>query len=263
MRHILFTAGCFCLLLGLAVTVPARAQVAAEAESGLEFQQGSFGTGAQVETISARQTLRIRSGRIQAYASLAWQRIEAPANVVGGGGLLGLPIIIDPTQPSTRSVRQGIGDLRVGALYGVPAPGGVDLRFGGEVKLPTASARRGLGTGETDLTIAAEASRSFGAVTPFLSLSYTVPGNPDAYRLRDSLAGRGGIGLQLGGGLRGSLSYGHARSVSALVDDESQLASSIEANLGDRVTLGLTGRAGLSEGAPDLAVGVQLGWRLF
>jgi len=263
MRLVLFTASCLCLLLGLAVTAPARAQVTATAESGIEYQQGSFGTGAQVETTSARQTLRIGSRRVQVYASLPWQRIEAPANVVGGGGLLGLPIIIDPTQPSTRTVRQGIGDLRVGALYGVPAPGGIDLRFGGEVKLPTASARRGLGTGETDLTIAAEAARSFGAVTPFLSLSYTMAGDPEAYRLRDSLAGRGGIGLRLGEGLRGTLSYGHARSASALVGDESLLASSIEASLSDRVSLGFTGRAGLSEGAADLAVGVQLGWRLF
>ncbi len=261
MRHVLFTAGCIGMLPGLAVAAPLRAQIAAETESTLEYQQGDFGTGEQIETVSARQTVRIRSGRAQVYASLPWQRIEAPANVVGGGGLLGLPIIIDPTRPSTRSVRQGIGDLRLGALYGVPAPGGIDLRFGGEIKLPTAST--GLGTGETDLTIAAEAARSFGAVTPFLTLSYTMPGDPDGYRLRDSLAGRGGIGLQLRQGLRGTLSYGHARGTSPLVGNERLVASSIEASLGDGVSLGLTGQAGLSAGAPDLAVGVQLGWRLF
>lgn len=263
MRHILFTAGCFCLLLGLAVAAPARAQTAAGIESSLEYQQGDYGTGEPIETITARQTLRIRSGRAQVYASLPWQRIEAPGNIVGGGGLLGLPIIIDPTRPSTRSVRQGVGDLRLGALYGVAAPGGIELSFGGEVKLPTASARRGLGTGETDFTIAAEAARSFGTVTPFLSLSYTMPGDPDAYRLRDSFAGRGGIGWQFARRVRASLSYGHAQGVSPLVGDERLLASSIEAALGERVSLGVTGRAGLSEAAPDLAVGVQLGWRLF
>ena len=262
MRYYTLAASSFCLLLGLAVA-PARAQVAVEAESGLEVQQGDFGTGEQIESLSARQTLRARTGRVQAYASLPWQRIEAPANVVVGGGLLGLPIIIDPTQPSTRTARQGIGDLRVGAIYGVPMAGGIDLHVGGEIKLPTASARRRLGTGETDFSVAAEAARRFGAVTPFVSLSYTMPGDPDAYRLRNSLAGRGGIGWHFGRGLRGSLAYGHAQAATAAIGDERLITSSIEASLSDRVSLGLTGRAGLSESAPDLAIGVQLGWRLF
>lgn len=242
---------------------PALAQPAGEISTGVEYQEGDYGTGENVETVSVQNAVRIRAGRVQFSASLPWLWLEAPGNVVGGGGLLGLPIIVDPTRPPTRQVRKGIGDLRVGAAYGVQAPGGIDLSLSAQVKLPTASARRGLGTGEADVTMGAEAARTVGAITPFGSLSYTVPGDPDGYQLRNSLAVRGGLALQLAPGVRGSISYGQAQSLSPQLDDERQVSTGLNAALSQRLTLGLYGNAGLSSRSPDVGAGIQLGWRIF
>lgn len=251
------------ILLTIGAVTPALAQPAVEIATGVEYQEGDYGTGESVETFSIQNQVRVRSGRAFFSASLPWHRIEAPGNVVGGGGLLGLPIIVDPTRPSQRQVRQGLGDLRVGAGYTLGAPAGVDLTVTGQVKLPTASARRGLGTGETDVSVGAEASRSFGSVTPFASLSYTLPGDPDAYRLRNSLAVRGGVAVQLAPGVRGNVSYGQAQSLSPLVEDERQLSTGLNAALSDRLSLGVYGNTGLSDGSPDVGAGIQIGWRIF
>ena len=251
------------VLFVLGAATPAIAQPAAEISTGVEYQEGDYGTGEGVETLSVQNQLRVRSGRAFFSASLPWHRIEAPGNVVGGGGLLGLPIIVDPTRPSQRQVRQGLGDLRVGAGYTLGAPGGVDLTVSGQVKLPTASARRGLGTGETDVTVGAEASRSFGSVTPFASMSYTLPGDPAAYQLRNSLAVRGGVAVQLAPGVRGNVSYGQAQSLSPLVEDERQLSTGLNAALSERLSLGVYGNTGLSDGSPDVGAGIQIGWRIF
>ena len=251
------------VLFVLGAATPAIAQPAAEISTGVEDQEGDYGTGEGVETLSVQNQLRVRSGRAFFSASLPWHRIEAPGNVVGGGGLLGLPIIVDPTRPSQRQVRQGLGDLRVGAGYTLGAPGGVDLTVSGQVKLPTASARRGLGTGETDVTVGAEASRSFGSVTPFASMSYTLPGDPEAYQLRNSLAVRGGVAVQLAPGVRGNVSYGQAQSLSPLVEDERQLSTGLNAALSERLSLGVYGNTGLSDGSPDVGAGIQIGWRIF
>ena len=246
-----------------ASAAPASAEPAGEIVTGVEYQEGDYFTGERVEILSVQNVLRVREGRASFAVSLPWHRIEAPGNVVGGGGLLGLPIVRDPSRPATRKRREGVGDLRIGAGYSLPAPGGVELTLNGQVKLPTASARRGIGTGETDVGVGAEAARRIGSVTPFVAIGYTMPGDPEAYELRNSLSARGGIALQLSQSVRGNVSYGYAESVSPLVPDEQQVSTALNANLSRSLSLGVYGNAGLSSGSPDIGAGVSLGLRIF
>jgi len=236
---------------------------AGEFVTGVEYQEGEYFTGERVEILTVQNEARLRLGRTTFSASLPWHRIEAPANVIGGGGIFGLPIIVDPTQPTTRARRSGIGDLRLGVAQALPSVAGVELTLSGQVKLPTASAARGIGTGETDVAVGAELARSFGPVTPFVSVAYTMPGDPEAYDLRNSLTARGGVSLQLGRSLRGNLSYGVAQGVSPQVPDERQVSMGLNASVSRSLSLGLYGNAGLSNGAPDVAAGVSLGFRIF
>lgn len=236
---------------------------AAEFVTGVEYQEGDYFTGERVEILSVQNVARLRAGRTIVTASLPWHRIEAPGNVVGGGGILGLPIIVDPTQPATREIRQGIGDLRLAVGHTLPSVAGVELTLSGQVKLPTASAPRGIGTGETDVAVGAEMARSFGPVTPFVSVGYTVPGDPESYELRNSMSARGGVALRMGGSLRANLSYGYAQSISPLMPDEQQISTGLNASLSRSVSLGVHGNAGLSNGSPDVGAGVSLGFRIF
>jgi hypothetical protein len=228
----------------------------------VEYQEGEFFTGEKVETQSVQNALHLRAGRATFSASLPFHRIEAPGNVVGGGGgLLGLPIIIDPTKPATRTRREGIGDLRVGAAYALPQVTGFDLSVQSQVKLPTAQA--GIGTGETDISVGGEVSRNIGMVTPFVSVAYTRPGDPQGYDLKNSVSARGGLGLQFSPGLRGNVSYAYATSVSPSVPDEQQISTALTASLSRSLSLGVYGNAGLTSGSPDIGAGLSLGFRLF
>lgn len=242
----------------------ARAEPAAEYVTGVDYSEGDYFTGEEVEILTVNNLVRARAGRLTLSASLPWHRIEAPGNVVGGGGgPFGLPILVDPTQPATRSVREGIGDLRLGAGYALPSLAGVELVLNGQVKLPTASAERGIGTGETDFSVGAEASRSIGPVTPYVAVAYTMPGEPPAYDLRNAFSARGGLGIELGRGVRGNLAYSHAESIRAGLPDERMISTGINASLSRSLSLGVYGNAGLSDGAPDVGAGVSLGIRLF
>jgi hypothetical protein len=188
--------------------------------------------------------------------------IDAPGNAIGGGGLFGLPIIIDPTQPATRERREGMGDLLLGAVYTLPSQN-IGLSFSGQAKIPTASAAKRLGTGKVDYAVGAELSKRIGRVTPFVGVSYSLPGDPDGYELRNNLSARMGVAMHISSTVRGQISYNYAQSASSLVPDEQQLSSSLHTNLSNRLSLGLYGSAGLSEGAPDVGAGVQLGFRLW
>lgn len=236
-------------------------RVSAELTTGLDYQEGDYGTGERIELVSAPVTLRARTGRVTLTASVPWQRLEGPGNAVGGGGLLGLPIVIDPTRPPARQVRQGLGDTRIAAAYTIPGEslGGVTLSLSGQAKLPTASAAKGLGTGEVDYTAGAEVSARIGRIRPYAALGYTVPGDPQGFNLRNSLSARAGAALGLSDKVTGNLAYGYARSLSPLVPDEQQIGTGISAAIGKRLTLGLQGSAGLSDGSPDFGAGLSLG----
>lgn len=240
-----------------------RSGPAAELSTGIDYHEGEFGAGQRIETIAVPASLRVATGNVQLSATLPYLRVDAPGNVVGGGGgLLGLPIIVDPTRPATRERREGVGDLRLGATYTVPSAS-VGLAFSGEVKAPTASESKGLGTGAFDYSVGAELSKSFGRVTPFVGVGYTIPGDPDGFDLRDSLSARAGAAVRMTDRVRGHLAYGYARSLSPLVPDEQQLSTGINAALSDRLSLGLYGSAGLSEGSPDIGAGLRLGVGIF
>lgn len=237
---------------------------AAEFVTGVDYQEGDYGTGQRIGLASIPATVRVRTGRVTLSASVPWQRLEGPGNAVGGGGLLGLPIVIDPTRPSARQVRQGLGDARIAAAYTIPAEslGGVSLSLTGQAKLPTASARKGLGTGEADYTAGAEVSTRIGRVQPFAGVGYTIAGDPEAFELRNGLSARAGAALGLSDKVSADLSYGYASSLSPLVPDEQQIGTGLSAAVGPRLTLGVRGSAGLSDGSPDLGAGLSLGIRL-
>ena len=245
------------------MTRPAPMGTGAELSTGLEYQDGTFGTAQKAETTSIPTSLRITTGRFQFNATLPYLRIDAPGNVVGGGGrFFGLPIIVDPSQPATRARREGLGDLRLGASYLIPLSG-VGLTVMGQVKLPTASRRKKLGTGKADYLMGAELAKSFGRFTPFAGLSYTIAGDPQGFDLRNAISARAGVAGQIAAGLRGHVSYDYAQSLSRLAPDQEQISTGINAGLTNRLSLGLYGSAGLSQGAPDLGAGLQLGVRLF
>lgn len=259
-------------LAAVLLTAPALAQqrpterpgAHAELSAGAEYQTGDYGTGEEIETTSITSTARVAAGRVIVTASLPYLRVDAPGNVVAGsGGLLGLPIVVDPTQPATRVRRQGLGDLRLGAAVMLPTGPAVDLAVYGQVKLPTASRRARLGTGEVDYAMGAELSKTVAGVTPFASLTYTVPGKPADYALRNSLSGQAGLGARLGRTVSGQLSYGYSQSLSPTIADEQLVSARLAAGVSRRLSLSIYGNAGVSRSAPDVGAGVQLGVRLF
>ena len=250
------------------VPMQARAQelqqtdalMAVEASTGLDYEEGDYGTDQKVSKLSVPATVKFAAGSLQLAASLPYMRLEGPSNVVVGGGLLGLPIIVDPTTPpGGRIRREGIGDLTLGASYAIPTMV-ADFTLSGEVKLPTAD--KNLGTGKTDFALAAEVSRSVGNVTPFVGVSYTMPGEPDGFSLRNSLSLRGGIAARLGERTRGYVAYSRAQSVSESLPDEQQVTTGVDTAVARGLSLGVYGTAGLSEGAPDAGAGIRLGVRI-
>jgi hypothetical protein len=244
-------------------TAPGTGEIHSQVEisSGIDFESGDFGTQSDIEKTIVPLTLNVGKGRVRASAQLPWVRVTAPANVIAPTGPLGLPILIDPTRPNTRSTRQGVGDLRVNAAYDLPVQGiFASVRTG--AKLPTASSDKGLGTGKADYSVGADLAKPIGAVTPFAGVTYTIAGDPDGFELRNSFSGQAGAAVRVGKVITAQLGYAFAQSPLKAGDDDQRIVGGLNAAMGKSLSLGIYGSGGLSDGAPDIGGGVTLGFRL-
>jgi hypothetical protein len=187
-------------------------------------------------------------------------RVTAPGNVVVPSGPLGLPILLDPRQPSAVQVRQGLGDAQLGVAYQLPVRGfAAAVRAG--VKLPTASRSKGLGTGKSDYAVGADLSKSVGRVTPFAAVTYTVVGDPENIELKNSLAGQAGAAVRLGDASSAHLGVSYAQSASDAVEDEQRVFGGVNAPLGKSLSLGAYASAGVATHR-DVSGGLSLGLKL-
>ncbi|RVQ67181.1 hypothetical protein EKN06_09760 [Croceicoccus ponticola] len=228
-----------------------------EISTGVEYEEGDYGTGTEINILSAPTSLKVATGRLQLVATLPYRRVEGPSNVVPGG-VLGLPILFDPNQPQSDNVtREGWGDLEIGASYFVPSKI-LNMALSGWVKLPTAE--NNLGTGKSDYTLGAEVSKPLpGGIIPFASVNYTLPGSPEGYNLQDSYAATGGLAAMIGSRTQAYVSYRYADNASELVASDQRLITGLNSRLGKAFSLGLYGSAGMSEGAPEFTTGLRIG----
>jgi hypothetical protein len=225
--------------------------------TGIDYSRGDYGTAIDTSMVVVPLSARLRTGNWRMTASVPWLRIDG-ANVVGGSNG---PIVIDPTAP--RSVREGFGDVSLGLAYDIPEQTfGLGVQLSGRVKLPTASQSKGLGTGKTDYTGAVELSKTYGPVTPFVSLGYRIPGDPVGIDLQDGFIGSAGFSVATGRSLI-LLSYDYRESPSLLSEDSQELFGAFTAPVSGKLDFTLYGSAGLSKGAPDYGVGAMITIKAF
>lgn len=218
--------------------------------TGVDYSSGDYGTGVDTNILIAPLSLRYKTGDIRFTATLPWLRIDGSSAIVGDGSG---GVVIDPNAP--RSVRSGLGDLSLGVAYTVPEEKlGFGLDLSARVKVPTASRGKGLGTGETDVSVGAEVSKTLGSVIPFVSVGYRMPGDPPGVDLHNSWTASGGINVMMGKSIL-IASYDYREATSDLAKDSHELFGAVSTPLNKRLNLTIYGSAGLSDGAPGYGVG--------
>ncbi|KKW90057.1 transporter [Sphingobium chungbukense] len=218
--------------------------------TGIDYSSGDYGTGSDTHILVVPMSLRYRTGHLRFTATLPWLRINGSSAIVGGGSG---GVIIDPNAP--RTTRSGLGDLTLGVGYQVPEEQlGFGLDLSARVKLPTASRSKALGTGKTDVTVAAEISKSFGIVTPFANIGYRMPGDPSGFDLHNAWTASGGASVILGKSVL-IASYDYRESTSDFARDSQELFGAFSTPVTEKLIFTFYGTGGLSKGAADYGLG--------
>jgi len=159
-----------------------------------------------------------------------------------------------------KETRKGFGDVNIVGRYRIPEQelGGVELELMGRVKLPTASRRNNLGTGEVDFALGAELSREIGMLKPFVSGQYRINGDSPAREFRNTVATSVGSGVRLTRRARATLAWDYSQSRIKGRAGSHMLDGGLSTRLRRGLTLTGDAAIGLSKNAPDLRVGATL-----
>ncbi|HET7361940.1 MAG TPA: hypothetical protein VFJ70_00070 [Burkholderiales bacterium] len=153
------------------------------AGAGADYSTGTYGQSTSTEILSIPFMARYETDRWTFKLSIPYLRVTGPGNVIPGVGRHDRP----PRAAGT-TTESGLGDTVGSATYTVyyddAAKRGLDLT--GKVKLPTADADRGLGTGSTDESVQVDLYQTQGLFTVFADIGYTFFGHSDVVQLENA-----------------------------------------------------------------------------
>jgi len=248
-----------CLLFGLLGTAlhlaaqpaPLRPRVTSVA-SGFDYSQGDYGFTDDTEVFSVPLDLGYESGSWIWRANFSYLTIKGPAAIIGAGGA------VRPTS----NTESGIGDVYLSGTYRFGetlGPWNLDATV--RVKLPTASEDRGLGTGETDFYGQADIYRTFGKVTPFLSLGWREFGTSDLYPLKSGIYTSIGVHFRPSETTVITTAFDWGEQLLAGQDDTMDALVAVTHDVNANWRTMVYALAGFTDASPNLAIGGRLTYR--
>ncbi len=226
--------------------------------AGAEYTTGDYGGGSDTDVLYAPFSLGIAGDNWSARAILPYLRLSGPGVFLGED----VPIVRDPAMPIRGASENvsGLGDLSLSLTRTtqLDEAGVWELDITGRVKVPTADQDKGLGTGETDYSLAGDLVHNTGAWSLFAGGGYRINGDPDTRDLNNIAFGSLGAVRYTDSGSSWGFAYDYSQAVSDGVDEAHELSSWLSFGLSDSARLQVYGLTGLSNGGPDYGGGARL-----
>lgn len=263
------------LALGLCVA-PAYADDAGHAtvSAGFDYSSGSYGTPFSTDIWDVPFTAGYQVDRWSVKLTVPWVSVSGASNVIPGIGRvlnlnpharghgLGLGIGVGGTTPPTvtEGSASGLGDVVAQATYGLvrddAAQFGLDLT--GKVKFGTASASKGLGTGQNDYGANLDAYKGFGAWNVFGGAGYMKYGSSQYITLHNGWNANLGTGYKLDDADDVGAYFYFRQKISDSGYAQRELTGYWNHRFGSAWRLQTYVLGGFSDGSPDWGVGGAL-----
>jgi hypothetical protein len=161
---------------------------------------------------------------------------------------------------TNRSV-SGLGDMSVAIAYSLDLGSDAWFDTTAKVKIPSASVRKGLGTGKTDVTLQGELGKDFGPIGVYASGRRKFAGSSTASPLRDTWGAGGGTSYKISDGAAIGLDYDWQQASFRGGTPSSEVTAWSSLRLAKRLSLYVYGSAGTNRGSADAAGGLSLSYR--
>jgi hypothetical protein len=243
----------FAALLLILITSPGWAQQTPPSRMsftvGFGYDQGDFGTSETSRALYIPFGVRYTASRFDVGVSSSFARLNAPDGV---RLIDGVPT---PTTPGGPPLNEsGIGDTVVRSRYFLAPSITPFVRL----KIPTAPADRGLGTGRPDFGFGVEVDKDFGSAFLFGDLGYTIVGKLRGLNLRNRTTASIGVGTPLSDSVTVSGLLDWRRSIVIGNPNPTDLVGIVSYKLSPTTTLSPNAFVGLTDGSSDFGVGMQM-----
>lgn len=248
------------------------------AATGFDFSTGGFGGNLDSDIWYAPFSIRLDWHdftikttvpylRVTDFASLAIGEPVTPDREVIRGAVDAMPggPTFEEVLAGLRNTRDGIGDVLLEGRYTfrpecdwLP-----ETRLSGKIKFGTASARKGLGTGENDYALEIDFSKPIGRVLPFVGAGYRFVGDPRRSNgtrlgLEDRWNAYAGISASITRSIGAGVVYDWRESSVPGRADFHELQPFLSWRLHENVAIDPYLVIGLAGPAPDIGAGLQL-----
>lgn len=252
-------------LIGGALAVLVASQAAAQdslqdyvwttkVSTAFDYSSGKYGAATPTKIAFAPVTLQSTRGPWTLKGSTSWMSLDGPALIFDGAG--------EGTAGVDRKVN-GMGDINLSATYALEQfyDRGVYIDLTARLKLPTASFRKGLGTGEGDLATQVDFSTALGDFLPFMTAGYKFNGSPETLALRDVPYGSVGLQYVWNPDLAVGVAYDYRQSAIKSQADPQEGSVYLSVKLDERWAMNVYGVAGFSDNSPSAGAGVVFTYR--
>jgi len=248
------------MLLPLNAAFAQLADIRYQSTFGMDYSNGNYGTDRNTDVEMGLTTLGAVLGNLRVNISIPYMRISGRGLVIFDAA--GNPEVINRRTDIAPDVRTGWGDLNLAASYTVPPDNldGFQLDMTARAKLPTASTRRRLGTGDADFGGNFELSHQLGFWDPFVSVGYLIPGNAAGFTLNNTVSASAGTSVELSDKLVAIGSYDFDSPSSPLLPSSQEAFGSLSWLFSDTISLTGYATAGLSSGAPKVGGGLLISY---
>ena len=241
-----------------AQSVPTATKDTFSIGTGYSVWHGDFGAPTKTLIWSALVDARYQTGGLRLTAVLPRMRIRSDGAFFAGLG--GTPLFAAPNIKPARRVREGWGDVTLGAAYLLPGGGerGFDLELNGRAKLPTATKSSQLSTGKADYSGGVELSTTRGNFTPAVSANYRVFGDTKTWHFQNGFYVTAGGSYAITPRTAVLLTYEYTQAASRFIGDAHEVVLGASTPLTQGLRLTAYASKGLSQGASDLSAGAHL-----
>jgi hypothetical protein len=220
----------------------------------MDFSSGSYGGERVTETWYVPVIVKYETGRVFAKLTLPYIYTRGPGDVVG----VGADRVPAAGDAKVRRSAEGIGDTVVSLGYALVEGrhSGFFLDLVGKVKIPTADKDKGLGTGETDVSVQADLAQVIGAGSVFGSVRWKKYGDPPGRDFRDPLYLSIGTAYRVRRGTTVGIAYDWRQKVSDSGSEMNEVSVFLSQRLDARWKVQTYLIHGESNASPDWGGGV-------
>lgn len=234
---------------------PVRADVTVGV--GLDYTVGRYQYTEDTRILYVPVTLERQSERYWLRLTIPYLRIDAPA---GGATVAARPGgAMVRAESGVRETGSGLGDVVMAAGYSVfeSAASGTLVDLVGKIKLGTADADDGLGTGETDYSLQLDGYRTIHRLTLLAGIGYRVYGDPPGTDFDNTFFGAVGGVFKFTPDLSAGLIYDLRDNVVLDTEPQYELTAFVTSQVTARSKLQVYVLTGFSDSSPDWGVGLM------